>query len=89
MANIFSIAKGKLTNNKIFTYYIYGPFCEHDGLSNLAMCIRLSKTIMPNAYVDDSNPQGEDAYWAENGLIIPFQYFIIVTVYNEPAIGNM
>ena len=34
-----------LTNNKIGlrTYYIYGSFYEHDGLSNLAMCIRLSK----------------------------------------------
>ena len=32
-----------LTNNKIRTYYIYGSAYEHDGLSNLAMCIRLSK----------------------------------------------
>ena len=39
MANI----KGNLTNNKILTYHIYGSFYEHDGLSNLAMCIRLSK----------------------------------------------
>ena len=30
---------GNLTNNKIRTYYIYGSFYEHDGLSNLAMCI--------------------------------------------------
>ena len=44
---------------------------------------------MPNAYVDDSNPQKEDVYWAENGLTITLQYFIIVTVYSEPAIGNM
>ena len=36
--------KGNLTNNKILTYHIiYGSFYEHDGLSNLAMCIRLSK----------------------------------------------
>ena len=35
--------KGNLTNNKIFTNHIYGSFYEHDGLSNLAMCIRLSK----------------------------------------------
>ena len=34
---------GNLTNNKIRTYYIYGPFYENDGLSNLAMCIRLSE----------------------------------------------
>ena len=34
---------GNLTNNKIRTYYIYGSSYEHDGLSNLAMCIRLSK----------------------------------------------
>ena len=39
MANI----KGNLTNNKIPTYHIYGSFYEHDGLSNLAMCTRLSK----------------------------------------------
>ena len=39
MANM----KGNLTNNKILTYHIYGPFYEHDGLSNLAMCIRLPK----------------------------------------------
>ena len=45
MASIFLIAKGKFNNNKIRTYYIYGPFYEHDGLSNLAMCIHLSKTI--------------------------------------------
>ena len=35
--------KGNLTNNKILTYHIYGSFYEHVGLSNLAMCIRLSK----------------------------------------------
>ena len=35
--------KGNLTNNKILTYYIYGSLYEHDGLSNLAMCIRLSE----------------------------------------------
>ena len=39
MANI----KGNLTNNKILTYHIYGSFFGHDGLSNIAMCIRLSK----------------------------------------------
>ena len=39
MANI----KGNLTNNKILINHIYGSFHEHDGLSNLAMCIRLSK----------------------------------------------
>ena len=39
MANI----KGNLTNIKILTYHIYGSFYEHDGLSNLAMCIRLAK----------------------------------------------
>ena len=39
MANI----KGNVTNNKILTYHIYGSCHEHDGLSNLAMCIRLSK----------------------------------------------
>ena len=39
MANI----KGNLTNNKILTYHIYGSFYEPDGLSNLAMCICLSK----------------------------------------------
>ena len=39
MANI----KGNLTNNEILTYHIYGSFYEHDGLSNLAMCTRLSK----------------------------------------------
>ena len=39
MANI----KGNLTNDKILTYHIYGSFYEHGGLSNLAMCIRLSK----------------------------------------------
>ena len=39
MANI----KGNLTNNKILTYHIYGSFYEHDGFSNLAMPIRLSK----------------------------------------------
>ena len=32
-----------LTKIKIRTSYIYGSFFEHDGLSNLAMCIRLSK----------------------------------------------
>ena len=41
MANI----KGNLTNNKILTYHIYGSFYAHDGLSNLAMCIHLSKAI--------------------------------------------
>ena len=40
MANI----QGNLTNNRILTYHIYGSLYEHDGLSNLAMCIRLSKT---------------------------------------------
>ena len=35
---------GNLTNNKMRTYYIYGSFYEHDSWSNLAMCIRLSKT---------------------------------------------
>ena len=35
--------KENLTNNKILTYHIYGSFYEHDGLSNLAMCIRLSE----------------------------------------------
>ena len=44
---------------------------------------------MPNAYVDESNPQREGAYWSWNGLIIPLKYLIIVTVYSEPAIGNM
>ena len=44
---------------------------------------------MPNSYVNNSNPQKEDAYWGENGLTIPLQYFVIVTVYREPAIGNM
>ena len=39
MANI----KRNLKNIKILTYHIYGSFYEHDGLSNLAMCIRLSK----------------------------------------------
>ena len=34
---------GNLANNKIRTCCIYGSFYEHDGLSNLAMCIRLSK----------------------------------------------
>ena len=34
---------GNLANNKIRSYYIYGLFYEHDGLSNLAMCIRLFK----------------------------------------------
>ena len=61
MANI----KGHLTNNKILTCHIYGSCYEHDGLSNLAMCIRLSKATklyMPNSYVNDSNPQSEDAY---------------------------
>ena len=29
---------GNLTNNKIRTYYIYGSFYEHDGLSNL-VCV--------------------------------------------------
>ena len=45
MANILFMAKGTFNNNKIRTYYIYGPFYEHDGLSNLAMCIQLSKTL--------------------------------------------
>ena len=40
-------------------------------------------------FVNDSNPQREDAYWGENALTIPLQYFVIVTVYSEPAIGNM
>ena len=35
--------KGNLTNNKILTYHIYGSLYEHAGLSNLAMCIHLSK----------------------------------------------
>ena len=34
---------GHLPNNKIRTYYIYGSFYELDGLSNLAVCIRLSE----------------------------------------------
>ena len=42
---------------------------------------------MPNSYVNDSSPQREDA--RENALTIPLQYFVIVTVYSEPAIGNM
>ena len=25
----------------------------------------------------------------QNGLTIPLEYFVIVTVYSEPAIGNM
>ena len=44
---------------------------------------------MPNSYVNDSNPQWENAYWGENGLTIPFLYFVIVAAYSEPAIGNM
>ena len=44
---------------------------------------------MPISYVNDSNPQKADAYWGENGLTIPLQYFVIVTVYSKPAIGNM
>ena len=40
-------------------------------------------------FVNDSNHQREDAYWGENALTIPLQYFVIVTVYSEPAIGNM
>ena len=36
-----------------------------------------------------SNHQREDAYWGENDLTIPLQYFVIVTVYIEPAIGNI
>ena len=40
MANI----KGNVTNNKMLTYHIYGSCYERDGLSNIAMCIRLSKT---------------------------------------------
>ena len=44
---------------------------------------------MPNSNVKDSNPQRKDAYWDENVLTIPIQYFVIVTVYSEPAIGNM
>ena len=44
---------------------------------------------MPNSYVNDSNPKREDAYWDENGFTLPVQYFVIVTVYSEPAIGNM
>ena len=44
---------------------------------------------MPNAYVDESNPQREGAYRGENGLIILLNYLIIATVYSEPAIGNM
>ena len=39
MANI----KGNLPNNKILNNHIYESFYEHDGLSNLAICIRLSK----------------------------------------------
>ena len=35
--------KRNFKNNKILTYYIYGPFYDHDGLSNLAMCIRYLK----------------------------------------------
>ena len=37
--------KGNLPNNKILTYHIYESFYAHDGLSNLAMCIRLSEAI--------------------------------------------
>ena len=44
---------------------------------------------MPNSYVNDDNPQREDAYWGENALTLPLQYFVIATVYSEPAIGNM
>ena len=44
---------------------------------------------MPDAYVDEPNPQREGAYWGENCLIIPVKYLIIATVYSEPAIGNM
>ena len=44
---------------------------------------------MPNSYVNDSNPKRGDAHWGENGLTSPLQYFVIVTVYSEPAIGNM
>ena len=44
---------------------------------------------MPNAYVNDSNLQREDAYSGENGSTITLQYFVIVTVYSEPAIVNI
>ena len=44
---------------------------------------------MPNAYVDESDPQRGGAYWGENGLLVPLQYLIIVTAYSEPAIGNV
>ena len=82
---------GNLTNNKIRTYYIYGSFYEHDGLTNLAMCIRLSKAtkLCQMPMLINLNPQREDAYWGENGLTIPLQYFVIVTAYSKTAIGNM
>ena len=55
---------GNLTNNKIRTYYIYGSFYEHDGLSNLAICIRLSKAtkLCQMPMLINLNPQREDAY---------------------------
>ena len=43
MANTFSYQRGNQTINKILNYFIYGPLYENDGLSNLVMCIRISK----------------------------------------------
>ena len=55
------------------------------------MCIRLSKATklcqIPMLMI--LIPKREDAYLGENGLTIPLQYFVIVTVYSKPAIGNM
>ena len=55
------------------------------------MCIRLSKATklcqIPMLMI--LIRKREDTYKCENGLPIPFQYFVIVTVYSEPAIGHM
>ena len=55
------------------------------------MCIRLSKTIklcqMPTLIILIFKEKM--CTELKNGLTIPLQYFIIVTVYSDPAIDNM
>ena len=55
------------------------------GLSNLAMCIRLSKTIIMSMLIILIPKEN---IRTEVEIVWHFQYVIIVTVYSEPAIGN-
>ena len=55
------------------------------GLSNLAMCIRLSKTIIMSMLIILIPKEN---IRTEVEIVCHFEYVIIVTVYSEPAIGN-